>query len=100
MSAFSSVSVKVFYFHLLNISVCKRLLIPHSFQGQITDTFNYTAFFLTLTGQNPGNRQNPDCVCPRECINSGYSVLIVPYTSTQQMQSYTVLRPQLLKLDC
>lgn len=48
MSAFSSVNVKVFYFHLLNISVCKRLLIPHSFQGQITDTFNYTAFFLTL----------------------------------------------------
>lgn len=64
MSTFSSVNVKGFYFHLLNITVCKRLLIPYSFQGQITDTFNYTAAFLTLTGQNPGNGQNPDCVCP------------------------------------
>lgn len=47
-------NVKGFYFHLLNISVCKRLLIPYSFQGWIIDTSNYTGFFLTLTGQNPG----------------------------------------------
>lgn len=87
MSTFSSVNVKGFYFHLLNISVCKRLLIPYSFQGRITDTSNYTAVFLTLIGQNPGNRQNPDCVCPCEYIKSGYCVLVAPYSSTQQMPS-------------
>lgn len=70
-STFSSVNVKDFYFHLLNISVWKRLLIPYSFQGQTIDTSNYTDFFLTLTGQNPGNRHNPDCVCPCDCIKNG-----------------------------
>lgn len=87
-STFSLVNVKVFYFHLLNISVCKRLLIPYSFQGRIIDTSNYTAFLLILTGQNPGNRQNPHCVCLCEYINSRYSVLIVPYSSAQERPSY------------
>jgi len=45
-SPFSSINVKRFYCHLLNICAYKRQLIPYSFQGWVIDTSNYTALFL------------------------------------------------------